>query len=77
MKALLFLLALSAVSLGNLISLNTQCPEQSVPDVNKICIKPAYIEGCLTYKSTEECFACSERTISFTQSISSKTDDAV
>lgn len=47
------------LTLGNLVGLTIQCPEQSVPDFNNICITPDYIEGCVKYKSSQECFKCS------------------
>lgn len=51
----LFLLMVGALASNNLIQLNSDCPEQHVPDVNRICIRPDFIEGCLTYKSVTEC----------------------
>lgn len=59
MKTILLSLTLSLLITGNVINLNPSCPEQSVPDINKICITPSFIEGCLTYKSANECYICS------------------
>lgn len=57
MFKVLFLLLLlsSALAETNLVALDSQCPEQSVSDANRICIRPDYIEGCLLYKNTDEC----------------------
>lgn len=58
----LFLLAGVALSAANLVDLHVECPEQEVPDLSRICIKPNYIEGCLAYKTTKECDECSKGT---------------
>ena len=54
----LFLLVGLALSTSNLIDLHVQCPEQYVPDPNRICIKPDFIEGCLLYKNGDTCDTC-------------------
>lgn len=43
MKAFILCLLVLQLALGNLVGLNSQCPEQSVPDVNNVCITPEYI----------------------------------
>ena len=57
---IVFLFLLIGITLGsnNLIDLHVECPEQHVPDLNRICIKPDYIEGCEIYKNTKECDIC-------------------
>ncbi len=62
MNPIILLTLLVTLCAGNLISLSTQCPEQSVPDLNKVCISPDYIEGCQQYKSVSECFKCFDGT---------------
>ena len=34
------------------------CEEGKVPDVNQMCIKPRYIEGCAQYSTPETCNKC-------------------
>ncbi len=43
MKSLLLLSLTACLTLGNLVNLNNQCPEYSVPNSNKVCISPDYI----------------------------------
>ena len=62
MNPVILLSLLATLCAGNLVSLSTQCPEQSVPDLNKVCISPDYIEGCQQYKTVSECFKCLDGT---------------
>ena len=39
----LFLLAIVTLANSNLVTFNSDCPEQYVSDVNHICIRPNYI----------------------------------
>ena len=73
----LFLLAGVVLSATNLVDLHIQCPEQEVPDLSRICIKPDYIEGCLGYKNTKECDECSKGNSPSTQTMSPLMESAV
>lgn len=58
-----FLLCLLAsLAACNLVGLNTACPERSVPDVNKVCISPDFIEGCTQYRNVQQCAVCAAGT---------------
>lgn len=43
MKTFILCLFVLQLALGNLVGLTSQCPEQSVPDANNVCIMPDYI----------------------------------
>ena len=55
---LIVLFVMVIISRGNLVDLNSDCPEQFVSDPNMICIRPVYIEGCHTYLNHIECAEC-------------------
>lgn len=41
-----------------IIEISTTCPHNSVPNHEKVCIKPKYIEGCSVYSTALECYSC-------------------
>jgi hypothetical protein len=53
MKTLLLfaLLLVAILASSNLVTLSLDCPEQYFLDVSSICIRPEFIESCLTYKT--------------------------
>jgi hypothetical protein len=66
MKVLFLLSLLAVLTLSNLVNLNSQCPEHSVPDLNRVCISPDYIEGCSQYLNAQQCATCAQCTHSLT-----------
>ena len=41
-----------------IVEIKTACNSNSVPNHNKVCIKPRYIEGCKQYSTELECYSC-------------------
>lgn len=62
MNKLILLCLLVSLAVGNLVGLNTACPERSVSDINKVCISPDYIEGCTKYQNVQKCAVCAPGT---------------
>jgi hypothetical protein len=65
MKVIILCLLAVNLAFSTLIGLSNQCSEQYVPDLNNVCIRPTYIEGCITYIFTDECSKCSQGTVLF------------
>ena len=53
-----FFKATALVGLLASASATIDCREGRVVSHSKICIQPNYIEGCLTYASSNECHQC-------------------
>lgn len=60
MKLPILILCFSVLSYSGLVNLSSKCPEQFVPNLDNICIRPSYIEACETYKNSNECAFCSK-----------------
>ena len=73
----LFLVAVLALSQSNLVDLHIECPEQHVPDPNRICIKPIFIEGCSLYKNRKECDTCDKGSQQLIQIMNQSMENAV
>ena len=59
---ILFLLIGAVLTATNLIATGIECPEQQLADVNRICIRPDFIEGCEDYKDAKTCDKCAKGT---------------
>lgn len=68
MNKLILTCLLVSLAVSNLVDLNTACPERSVPDINKVCISPDYIEGCTQYLNVQQCAVCAPGTYPLIQS---------
>lgn len=77
MKGIIFLVLSINLAFSNLVGLKSQCLDKHVPDLNKVCIKPDYIEGCVQYKSPQECFTCSKGIFKDIQSMSYQMENVI